>query len=109
MSPSNGLPYTLTGSHRLVTENKILRNVKKKAKKHKKILLALYLHPLVIIDARSNRKPSTCISVTQYLQYGIKSLPSQVYRLNTVCKKINLPIQKLVRKLYHSSTSSNLQ
>jgi hypothetical protein len=87
MSPSNGLPYTLTGSHRLVTENKILRNVKKKAKKHKKILLALYLHPLVIIDARSNRKPSTCISVTQYLQYGIKSLPSQVYRLNTACKK----------------------
>jgi hypothetical protein len=49
-------------------------------KKHKKILLALYL---LIIDARSNRKPSTCISVTQYLQYGIKSLPSQVYRLNT--------------------------
>jgi hypothetical protein len=67
MSSSIGAPYTLIGSHRLVKETLFLRESSEKARDKQKININ-YLEPLVIMDARSKRKPSTCISVTQYLQ-----------------------------------------
>lgn len=77
-SPSIILPYTLVESQRL-----------HKGKEDKRTdintyllfltnselcILADNLVPLVIIEARSKRNPSTCISVTQYLLQKRKSM-----------------------------------
>lgn len=85
-SPSIGIPYTLTESQRLVENIKTVQSQFRKTKislqyklntiSSEKLAVNLlpYLLPLVIIEARSKRNPSTCISVTQYLSHKIEIL-----------------------------------
>lgn len=73
-SPSTGLPYILTAFQRLYsneTKGKQEDQNKKQCFAHTemKYYMANNLLPLVMIEARSKRNPSTCISVTQYLSH----------------------------------------
>ena len=73
-SPSTGFPCTLTASQRLIVEEREKFIAEKVG--GRRILSEQIgglrernanLEALVMIDARSKRNPSTCISITQYL------------------------------------------